>query len=307
MDALNTVFQFDYEQFFPIVKEGLASGKIVIRDGVAYWAKGMESVGIVQHLPIKAVQSVTQQSLTQAMSAIQNTVVATQVIATGTLMVAMAIQTQILIKKIESIQKLVVNVAQGIKEQNILFYSDKVSSYLGLMQNFKLILDNRVNLSSIQPLANNTLASAMELKGHLVFFIGNLLSLIQGNKIKDVNHIELIIQFIQQIMEILPLGMHLEFVLSHRLGHAEFSQVLIENNYAAYNTLLGQYRGYLNHLKDGIDTFRIKKEDVPFLEHITQPALELIKSPMLVELLERPAKEPIAYATTRANLACHTA
>jgi hypothetical protein len=108
-------------------------------------------------------------------------------------------------------------------------------------------------------------------------------------------------------MEILPLGMHLEFVLSHRLGHAEFSQVLIENNHATYNTLLGQYRGYLNHLKDGIDTFRIKKEDVPFLEHITQPALELIKSPMLVELLERPAKEPIAYATTRANLAYHTA
>ncbi len=298
MDYLNTVFQFDYEKFFPAVQEGLATGKIVIRDGVAYWAKGMERVGIVQHLPIKSVQSLTQEGFVQAVANIQNTVVAAQAIATSTLMVAMVIQTQILVKKIESIQKLVVKVSQGVKEQNILFYSDKVSSYLALLQNFKLVLDNRVDLTTIQPLANNTLSSAMELKGHLVFFISNLLTLIQSKKIDDIDHVGLIMQFIQQIMEILPLGMHLEFVLSHRLGHNEFSQVLIENNHSTYKNLLEQYRGYLNHLNNGVLEFRVKKEDVPFLEQIKQPALDLIKSPMLFELLERPSKEQIAYTSS---------
>jgi hypothetical protein len=41
-------------------------------------------------------------------------------------------------------------------------------------------------------------------------------------------------QFIQQMMEILPIGMHLEFILSHRLNQNEFSQVLIENSHPIF-------------------------------------------------------------------------
>jgi hypothetical protein len=71
-------------------------------------------------------------------------------------------------------------------------------------------------------------------------------------------------QFIQQMMEILPIGMHLEFILSHRLNQNEFSQVLIENSHQ-YLGLFSQYRNYLNEINNGLKEFRIKQDQVPFL------------------------------------------
>ena len=102
-------------------------------------------------------------------------------------------------------------------------------------------------------------------------------------------------QFVQQMMEVLPIGMHLEFVLSHRLHQNEFSQVLIEDSNHQYSGLMNQYRNYLNELSNGLKEFRIKQEQVPFFEKIRLPAKTLIQSSIYVELLENPAKERLSY------------
>ena len=194
----------------------------------------------------------------------QTTIVAAQAISTATLMVAMVIQTQILSKKIEDVKQCVLKVSQDIREQNILFYADKTSEYLALLQTFKLLLDNGTPLTDVNQLANNTLSSSIQLKNHLISFIGNLLSLVQSQKISSQQHVELIMQFIQQMMEILPIGMHLEFILSHRLNQNEFSQVLIEDSHRQYLGLMSQYRTYLNEINNGLKEFRIKQAQVPF-------------------------------------------
>jgi hypothetical protein len=228
-------------------------------------------------------------------STLQTTIVAAQAISSATLMVAMVIQTQILSKKIEAVQQCVLKVSQDIKEQNILFYTDKTSEYLALLQSFKLLLDNRTPLTIVNQLANNTLSSSIQLKNHLISFIGNLLSLVQSKKISSQQHIELIMQFIQQMMEVLPIGMHLEFVLSHRPHQNEFSQVLIEDSNHQYSGLMNQYRNYLNEISNDLKEFRIKQEQVPFFEKIRLPAKTLIQSSIYVELLENPAKERLSY------------
>ena len=214
----------------------------------------------------------------------------------------MVIQTQILSKKIEDVKQCVLKVSQDIREQNILFYADKTSEYLALLQTFKLLLDNRTPLTDVNQLANNTLSSSIQLKNHLISFIGNLLSLVQSQKISSQQHVELIMQFIQQMMEILPIGMHLEFILSHRLNQNEFSQVLIEDSHRQYLGLMSQYRTYLNEINNGLKEFRIKQAQVPFFEKIRLPAKNLIQYSIHVELLEKPAKERITYMKSQTSL-----
>ena len=304
---LDKVFSYDIEKFSKELLEAIANDQVIFRDGVAYWKKGLENVGIIRHIPLKEVGTVSVESFIQGLgslqSTLQTTIVAAQAISTATLMVAMVIQTQILSKKIEAVQQCVLQVSQDIKEQNILFYTDKTCEYLALLQTFKLLLDNRTPLTAVHQLATNTLSSSIQLKNHLISFIGNLLSLVQSQKISSQQHIELIMQFIQQMMEVLPLGMHLEFVLSHRLGQNEFSQVLIEDSNQQYSKLMNQYRNYLNEINNGLKEFRIKQEQVPFFEKIRLPAKNLIQSSIHIELLEKPAQEKIAYVASQKAMA----
>ena len=296
---LDKVFSYDVEKFSKELLEAIANNQVIFRDGVAYWKRGLENVGIIQHIPLKEVSTVGIETFVQGLSSLQSTlqttIVAAQAISSATLMVAMVIQTQILSKKIEAVQQCVLKVSQDIKEQNILFYTDKTSEYLALLQSFKLLLDNRTPLTIVNQLANNTLSSSIQLKNHLISFIGNLLSLVQSKKISSQQHIELIMQFVQQMMEVLPIGMHLEFVLSHRLHQNEFSQVLIEDSNHQYSGLMNQYRNYLNEISNDLKEFRIKQEQVPFFEKIRLPAKTLIQSSIYVELLENPAKERLSY------------
>ena len=303
---LDKVFSFDIENFSKKLLEAIANDQVIFRDGVAYWKKGLENVGIIQHIPLKEVSSVSIESFIQGLgslqSTLQTTIVAAQAISTATLMVAMVIQTQILSKKIEAVKQCVLKVSQDIREQNILFYTDKTSEYLALLQTFKLLLDNRTPLTDVNQLANNTLSSSIQLKNHLISFIGNLLSLVQTQKLSSQQHVELIMQFIQQMMEILPIGMHLEFILSHRLNQNEFSQILIEDSHRQYLGLMSQYRNYLNEINNGLKEFRIKQDQVPFFEKIRLPAKNLFQYSIHVELLEKPAKERITYMKLQTSL-----
>ena len=304
----NEIFGYDFERFSDTLRDAIAKEQVIFRDGVAYWKKGLEYKGIIQHIPLKPIEMVSESNFLQsidsiqsvissAQTAIQSTVMITQAISTASLMVATVIQTQILSQKIEKVQECVLSVAHDIKEQNVVFYIDKASEYLGILQTFKILMHYNVNIDEVSILANQTLASALQIKNHLIVFIGNLIGLIDSDapEIKNPNHVNLILQFIQQMMEILPFGMHCEFIISHRLNQKSFSQLLIEENNNQYSILLNQYRRYLNKIDKGINSLKIKPEAVPYFEQIKIPAKKLITSTMIREFLEKPALEHIAY------------
>lgn len=303
---MQQAFTFDYDRFNSTLIEAIEKKQAVFRDGVAYWKKGLEQKGIIQHLPLKPIEMVTNNQFLSSMESIQATInstqaalesaiVLTQAVSTASLMLATVIQTQILTKKIEQVQQCVLEVAHDIKEQNTVFYMDKASEYLGVLQNFKVLLNSRVNINNVDILANQTLSSSIQTKNHLISFISNILSLINLGEIKNQHHEQLILQFIQQMMEILPFGMHCEFILSHRLNHMDFSQILIEESNIQYAELLEQYRFYLNKINNGLKGLVIKPEDVPYFEQIKAPAKKLINSSMIDEFLRKPALEHIAY------------
>lgn len=292
----NVILTYDTDRFSEILKEALNNNQVIIRDGVAYWKKGLESQGIIQHIPLKEVTGVTSDTFINTIgslqSHIQNTIVAAQAISTATIMVATLVQTQILSQKIDAVRSAVLEVSQVINEQNIIFYTDKVSEYLSIVQNLKLVLEaSSEDIKKIELIANNILSDSMRLKNHISYFILSLLNTIKKGQIKDENHLSLILIFIQQIMEILPVGMHLEHILSHRLGQYKLSQVLIENSNDKYEQLLNEYRNYLNEINNKIKYFEIKPQDAKYFLSIKEPALALVNHKIHYELLTKPANE----------------
>lgn len=306
MIDLNKVLTYDIEKFSKELLGAISNGQVNIFDGVAYWKQGLEKSGIIQHIPFKEASSLNVENFIQGLgslqSTLQGTIVAAQAISTATLMVATVIQTQILSKKIDIVQKCVLRVSQDIKEQNILFYTDKVSEYLAVLRTVKLLLNDKTSLSDVNALANQTLSSSIQLKNHLVYFIGSLLDLVRSKRIISLQHIDLILQFTQQMMEILPVGMHLEFILSHRLNQNTFSQVLIEDSNLQYLGLMDQYCNYLNEINNDLKEFRINLEQVPFFEKIKVPAKNLIQYSIHTELLEKPIKERVSYLNSQESL-----
>lgn len=310
---LETIFTYDIDKFSPELLKAIAEKQVKIRDGVAYWVKGAKKAGIIQHIPLKPVEAVTQEGLKQSLnsmqsalqqslntmqSTLQNTIVVTQAISSATLLVATVIQTQILSKKIEEVQTAVLEVSNDIKEQNTVFYMDKISRYLGHLQTLKMLLavDKDDLLNTTNHVANNLLSSSIQDKNYITAFIHNSLSLIQSNQIDNQKHAETIMVFVQHMMELLPLGMHFEFLVAHRLNQKQFSQQLIMDSNTQYSSLLGKYKSYLNEISRGLDFNKITLDQVPFFKKISQPAKDLINSGIYVELLEKPANEKIAYA-----------
>ncbi len=292
------IYAFDESLYNPKLIEAIKNNQAIFRDGVAYWKKGLKASGIIQHIPLKEVSAVTSETFVKTLgslqSTLQGTIVAAQAISSATLMIAIVVQTQILSKKIEAVRSSVLQVSQTVNEQNILFYTDKASEYLSVVHNLKLILESNENIQVIESLANTTLAHSMQLKNHLSFFMMNLLNLIKSEEIKDKQHAGLILNFIQQMMEILPVGMHLEHLVSHRLGQYELSQTLIKDSHNKYSVLLEDYRGYLNNTNNRMKISQSEAENLSYFNKIKQPALDIISNQIHVELLEKPANEQLS-------------
>ena len=292
------IYAFDDSLFNPKLIEAIKNNQVIFRGGVAYWKKGLKASGIIQHIPLKEVSAVTSETFVKTLgslqSTLQGTIVAAQAVSSATLMIAVVVQTQILSKKIEAVRSSVLQVSQNVNEQNILFYTDKASEYLSVVHNLKLILESNEDIQVIESLANTTLANSMQLKSHLSFFILNLLNLIKSEQIQDKQHAGLVLNFIQQMMEVLPVGMHLEHLVSHRLGQYELSQTLIKDSHNKYSILLENYRGYLNTTNNRMKLSQAEAENLSYFNKIKQPALNLISNQIHVELLEKPAHEQLS-------------
>lgn len=296
---MDKFFVFDETQFSEKLVQALAKNEAVFRNGVAYYKSG----GIIQHIPLKevAVVSKDQNFLTQVaqiQSGIQNTVVATQMLSTGVLLMANVIQTQILSRKLDNVNGNILKISEGISEQNRLFYVEKVSEYLSLIKTFQALLSYGVDVREVEQIANSTLANGLQIKNNAVFLTGNILALVKDKKIKSNEHIMLALEFIQSMMEILPFGMYAEFLIADQLDKKTFADRLIFDSKNTYLNLLGKYKEYLNDINEKLQLSHLNNSDVPYFEDIRKPAKKLLEVKIYDELLEKPASQRIDFYQT---------
>jgi hypothetical protein len=224
--------------------EAYNQGKAAIHDGVAYWAKGSGRKGVIQHLPFKEVPF---QGISEAIKAAQMTTIIVGAASTMIILGAIAIQTRYLAGKMDKIQATVDLISQDIHAHNILFYMDKFTDYFGSLEVARTLLKDRELISEIKDVAVPLLSNLAGKRNQMLSFTDNILAL---GKTADVSarHFGLIMNFSQMILDVIPMGIHVEYLLYARIGKIGLAEQTLLDGKERYDLALNCYRSHLNDI-----------------------------------------------------------
>ena len=242
-ELLDKIWVLDEAAFSKTLIDALAAGKAVIHDGVAYYAAGSGKTGVIQHLPFKET---VFKSAEEALKAAQMTTVMATAASTCVILGALIIQTKYLAAKLDKIQNTVDEISKELHTQNIVYYMDKVTDYIGSIEVARTLLKDRSLASEIKDVAYPLLASAAAKRNHAMSFIDNVLALAQNSSEVSSKHYELVVNFAHMMLEIMPLGIHTEYLLAARVGKPMLAQQILEDGAERYQGAMQQYKGFLN-------------------------------------------------------------
>lgn len=239
------IWVVDEAKLYETLVQAMSDGKAVIHDGVAYWAEGSGSTGIIQHLPFKetAVRSVEE-----ALKLAQATTVIAAGISTAIILAAIVVQTKYLAAKLDKIQGAVDAIAQDVHAQNIVFYMDKVTEYMGQVEVARTLLKDRSLAEEIREMAIPLLMSLAGNRNRVLSFLENILGLAKASKQVTPKHFELIANFSHMMLELMPMGIHVEYLLSSRIGKLRYAEEILIDGSERYTATLDAFRSFMNDL-----------------------------------------------------------
>ena len=247
MDELNRVWEIDWSRVKPEVLEGLQKGTMRLVDGVAYWKKGMEEgTGIVQHLPFKPADPQQVEAVLKGLPVMGAGAVAVPVmVAAAAVIGAVVVSTAYLANKLNKLQDTADQILQSNHNQNFVYYLEKVTRHVGLMETAReYLLDRDAALAlkgMMQPLAVEMATSRNE----AISFVDNLLNFTRSSDL-HVKDKELILQFVAMMLELIPAGIHLEHLLHARMGNVDYSETILLLGRKAYERGLDSHRQWCN-------------------------------------------------------------
>lgn len=292
---METIFTFDWEKVYPEVLEGLQSGKITLRDGVAYWTELADKSGIVQHMPLKEVAYDPEKlnEISKLIQASHTTQMAAIGLSTTIIVGAIVIQTMYLAKKIDKLQETMDLISSDISAQNVMFYMEKLSKYFGAIESTRVLLLDKTLVSETQDIAANLISQLSIERNEVLSLIDNLISF--ADKLTE-HHLEQMLDFITMVLDIMPKAIYLESQFCDRYGKFRLSEHLMRENTKRYNQTLQHYRDWCNSkAKAAIRgdansvalTFHDKKDDLKvlfdsnnnsaLLQQLVSPSLELAR------------------------------
>jgi hypothetical protein len=279
-----TVFVLDEERLTKDFIEAYNAGKVTIRDGVGYWAKGSGNTGIIKHLPFKEAP---YEGVKEALKKAQLTNVLTTAASTSVILGAIVVQTRYLASKLETLQEQVDVIAQDQHSANIVFYLEKVTSYAGLIASARTLLIDRNVIDECMDVASSLLASLLIQRNQILSFVDNLLSYAGGIEVSP-RYYNLVVNFVQAILDVVPSAAHLEFLLSDRMGRFGLSEILLREAREGYERGLLAYKSFLVESKNSIikGSFLLERKQV--FDDIEEQALLLFNSEMNAALMRLP-------------------
>lgn len=286
-EVVDKVLVPDVTRFNEKLKVAMQQGMVVFRDGVAYWAEGSGQQGrILQHLPLKEI---SLNSLEEAIKAAQMTTVLTSAVSTSILLGALVVQTQYLSAKLDAIQRTVDHLAQELHSQNVLYYMDKVTEYLGGVEVARNLLRDRSLAMEIREVAYPLMSQLAAKRNHVLLFTDNIQALASDSKTLTPEHYRLVLQFMQLMLDVIPGAIHTEHLLACRVDKPRLGEQLLLDGAERYERALVGYKRMLN-----LEFTRLTRGELSddrkaaVLRDIEQQAAELFQSAQHRQLLELP-------------------
>jgi len=278
------IWVVDETKLYPKLIQAMSEGKAVIHDGVAYWAEGSGSTGVIQHLPFKET---AMQSVEEALKMAQATTVMAAAVSTGIILAAIVVQTRYLAGKLDKIQETVDVIAKDVHAQNIVFYMDKITEYVGHVEAARTLLKDRSLADEVRELAIPLLMTLAGKRNQVLSFVDNILGLAKSSKDVTPRHFELIANFAQMMLDLMPFGIHVEYLLTSRIGKLRLAEQVLLDGAERFNAALGVYRGFMNDLHRDFVRGQIG-ERASVYQSIEARAMQLIKSEESKILLSLP-------------------
>lgn len=240
---LMSVWVIDESNLSKTLLDALSQGKAAIHDGVAYWAEGSGKTGIIQHIPFKETML---RSAEEAIKAAQMTTIMAAAASTCIILGALIVQTKYLSEKLNKIQVTVDEIAKEIHSQNIIYYTDKITDYIGGVEVARTLLRDRNLAHEIREVAFPLLATSAAKRNHALSFVDNVLNLARNSDDLTNKHYELIVNFAHMMLEIIPLGMHTEYLLASRIGKPQLAEQILLDGAERYQNAMDVYKDFLN-------------------------------------------------------------
>lgn len=242
---MNTVFTFDWTKVISEVIEGLKSGTVTIRDGVAYWAEGSGKTGIVQHMPLKPTEFDPEKitdliKLTKAAHATQLAAIG---ISTSIILGAIVIQTIYLSKKIDKLQEKIDIVSQELNSQNVIYFMNKLSEYFGVVETARILLLDKSLVDETRDISNKIIVELSIKRNEIMSLMDNLISYAHTLTSK---HLSNMLDFVILMFNLLPKALYIESQLCDRYGKFRLSNHLIREGKIKYESTLELFRTWSN-------------------------------------------------------------
>lgn len=302
-DLASKIWVLDESRISTVLIEALQKGQAVIYDGVAYWAEGSGKTGVIQHLKFteRSVESVKEvieqlqsvatatQNVAQAVQSMQNVLMATQVLSSVVIVGAIVVQTQYLGRKLDAIQDTVDEIALTQHEQNLVFYMDKISDYMGGVEYARDLLRERALAAEIHDVAAPLLAQLGSKRNHITSLVDNIAGYVKASASErsESKHFKLMLDFIHLLVDILPGALHVEHLLAARIGKPALAQSILWSGSQKYEQVLGSYRGVMNQLNREMVTGKLGQQGERVFAEYKPKLLELMQSPVNQLLLFR--------------------
>ena len=239
------IWIIDEAKLYPNLIQAMSDGKAVIHDGVAYWAEGSGKTGVIQHLPFKETAF---QNVEEALKIAQTTATIATAVSTGIILAAIVVQTKYLAIKLNKIQGTVDVISQDVHAQSIVFYMDKITEYVGHIEAARPLLKDRSLADEIRELAIPLLTTLAGKRNQVLSFLDNILGLANSSKDVTPKHFELITNFAQMMLELMPFSIHIEYLLSSRIGKLRLAEQILIDGSERFNAALEVFRGFMNEL-----------------------------------------------------------
>lgn len=249
----------DETRFSEALKEAIAQGKASLHDGVAYWARGSGRTGVIQHLPFKEVPLQHSEDLMRSVASIQGTVLVASAVSTTLILAAIVVQTKYLAGKIEAVRHAVDQVSSKLDEQNIVFCIDRLSTYLGHLETARTLLADRDAADEIQDIGSSFLPILMSERNSALSLVDGVMQFCRDREVAP-EHLKALLGFSQSCLDIVPKGIHLEYLFAARLGKPLLAERLLVQGSERYGQALGGFRNHMNAMAHAIVEGRLGKD-----------------------------------------------
>ncbi len=243
-ELLEELIVIDWDEAFKIIpdlRKLVEANGALIRNGLLYSNNGK----IIKHLPMKKISIQEAKNILLNLSGPTAAQVSISGILNLAVLGAVIVQTQYLSQKIDVLKNTIDSVLADVEHQNSLYYLDKISNYLSIVESAKFFLkymvNNSLDVKKNTPIINKLIGDYLIKHNELFVTLGMIITkkIEQFVKNKSLSKVVFtnLMDFIKLTMDFLPKGTYVLSMLCDSVENFSLSDRIIEDSNNKYKKL----------------------------------------------------------------------